>query len=122
MAGPVRLRFSAHLPANTPVHPRKPPPKSFVKKTLPVSHTCGRTCAQIPAILMKTRNFRVEGEGGVIGHSLILGIAALGIEVVPQSRAEQLQPLRLTQCNNLGIAAFLSRRGQDTSMTTTAPT
>ena len=64
MAGSVRLRFSAHLPANTPVHPRKPPPKSFVKKTLPVSHTCGRTCAQIPAILMKTRNFRVEGEGG----------------------------------------------------------
>ena len=63
MAGPVRLRFFAHLPANTPVHPRKPPPKSFVKKTLPVSHTCGRTCAQIPAILMKTRNFRGGGRG-----------------------------------------------------------
>jgi len=63
MTGPVRLRFLANFPAKAPVYPRKPPPKSFVKTILPVSPTRRRICAQIPAIFMKTRNFRGRGRG-----------------------------------------------------------
>jgi len=102
MAGPVRLRFSAHLPANTPVHPRKPPPKSFVKKTLPVSHTCGRTCAQIPAILMKTRNFRVEGEGGPLSD-IVSFWESLRSASKSSRRAE---PNNSSRCDLLNVAIW----------------
>jgi len=61
MTGPACSRYFACLPANAPVHPRKPPPKSLFKTNLPVSHTCRRTCAQIPPILL--RNLRGRGRG-----------------------------------------------------------
>src|SRR5208283_1654274 len=61
MTGPVHSRFSVHPPANTPVHPRKIRPKSFIKTILPVTHMGSVACAQNVAISMKTR---IRGGGG----------------------------------------------------------
>lgn len=44
--GHAGCRFFSHLPANTPVQPRKINRKSLVKKSLPVSHTGSKTCPE----------------------------------------------------------------------------
>ena len=62
--GLVCSRFFTHLPAHTLTRFLKTPSKSFVETNLPLSPTHRRICAQIIAILMKTRNFEEKGGGG----------------------------------------------------------
>src|SRR5271165_6915713 len=63
MLGLVGLQSLIDFPSETPLHLQKAPPKSFIKRILPISPLCRGICAQNLPILMKTRNFEGEGEG-----------------------------------------------------------
>src|SRR5271169_3888835 len=62
--GPVRSRFFAHLPANTPVYPHKIARKSFLQRILPVSLTGSGFCAQNHIYLHENKDFQGGGGGG----------------------------------------------------------
>jgi hypothetical protein len=61
--GHLRSRFSTRLPAETPVHPHKISPKSFVKRILPLSPTGRGICRPNFAISFRNRNLQNAGGG-----------------------------------------------------------
>jgi hypothetical protein len=67
---PDRLRFSIHLLTKALVHPRKIQPKSLFRSILTRKLFDFTTCAQIPAIFMKTRILRGRGEGTLLIFAL----------------------------------------------------
>jgi hypothetical protein len=53
--GHVRIRFSTHLPANTPVHPQRIQRKSLFRSTLPITALFPLLCAENNPIFNKTK-------------------------------------------------------------------
>jgi hypothetical protein len=66
VTGSVRLRDCSDPTAHPSYRPENTPANSFIKNNFPLSLTRRLICAQLPAILMKTRNFEGEGGGGYL--------------------------------------------------------
>ena len=65
VTGPVRSRFSAHLPTQAAVQPQKPTPKSFVKRILPLSPTHSIFYPESTPQVLQNEDFATKrGEGG----------------------------------------------------------